>query len=85
VSVETHRIYPIGLQDDGDTLCAEVWERGYVNWFRWYGIFDYDEDGYILDDRPTIPEQPLVESWLDDDAGGEERRDEDPTAAPAAA
>lgn len=85
MNVEIHRIYPIGLQDDGDTLCIELWERGYINWFKWYGIFDYDEDGCILDNRPTIPEQPLVDFEWDVDASEQKRGQSNPAATFTAA
>jgi hypothetical protein len=56
VSVEVHQIISIGMDAFGDALCAEVWARGYVNWYQTWAIFNYDldEDGYLPDERPTL-------------------------------
>lgn len=54
MTVETLPIYPIGKFADGDALCVEVHDRGYVNWYKTYACFDYDENGDLPDERPTL-------------------------------
>jgi len=50
MSVETHRLYPIGMLADGDVYCVTVHARGFADWFKLYAEFDfYDEL-----DQPTL-------------------------------
>jgi len=69
VSVEVHKIIPIGKDAFGDALCVEVHARGYANWYKTWACFDYDfdDEGLLPDERPTLRdrEEHQVE-WLYD-------------------
>lgn len=55
MTVEPHKIYPIGMLEDGDIYCVEVCARGYANWFKLYAEFDlFDELA-----PPTLPDEKL--------------------------
>lgn len=57
MSVDVHRIYPIGMLEDGDVYCVAVHARGYADWFKLFADLDiFDEL-----DQPTLREEEVQE------------------------
>lgn len=44
MTVEPHKIYPVGEDEYGDVYCVAVYARGYVDWFKLYASLDFFDE-----------------------------------------